>query len=110
MAPFSHFPHFELHANDNKQGTPADGGFITHGAWLRNSEVRHYIAKRGGRWHVVMVFVAANNPFQFLCREINNYESEQKARTAAQLLQRGAAKDARGTLKSNLNAFHICYN
>ncbi|MCU0427369.1 MAG: hypothetical protein MUF71_17270 [Candidatus Kapabacteria bacterium] len=110
MAPSSHFPHFELQFHDNKHGTPADAGFITQGIWLQNSEVRHYVFQRRGRWHVVMVFIAVSNPFQFLCREINHYESEQKACNAAQILQRGAAKDARGTLKSNTNAFHICSN
>jgi hypothetical protein len=104
-------PHFELHECDsNKQGTPQDGRFIIDGAWLHNSEVRHYIRHRRGRWHVIMVFVAVENPFQFICREITDYESEQKARYNAQLLQRGAAKDARGTLKTNTNAFHICPN
>lgn len=110
MATAPHFPHFELLLNDNKQGTPADGGFIMHGAWLQNTEVRHYIAKKRGRWHVMMVFVAIGNPFQFLCREINHYDTEHNARSAAELLRRSAAKDARGTLKSNTNAFHICNN
>ena len=33
-----------------------------------------------------------------------------KALTFAKILQRGIRKDARGTLKSNRNAFNICAN
>ena len=78
--------------------------------WLMNTEVRYNLQKQKGLWQLTMVYISINNPFKLLCRKIDSYSSEKKAKIFAEILQRGIRKDARGTLKTNKNAFHICDN
>ena len=101
------FPDFNM---DSNQGNRTDLLFLQTDAWLRDTEVRYRIVHTRSRWFLTMVFVAIDNPYRFLCREIDSYESEKKAEIYAQLFQRGIRKDARGTLKTNENAFNICDN
>ena len=68
--------------------------------------LRHYKSQ----WHLTMIYIAIENPFKLICRKIDTYSSETKALTFAKILQRGIRKDARGTLKTNLDAFHLCDN
>lgn len=75
-----------------------------------DTEVKYRIIERNGRWHLTMVYVAVHDPFQLLCRAIDSYHSEKRALVFAGILQRGIRKDARGTLKTNSNAFHFCDN
>jgi hypothetical protein len=96
--------------NDSKQGNSKDLLFLKNDAWLKDTEVRYRIVRNHGRWFLSMLFVWIDNPYRFLCRKIDNYETERKAEMYAQLFQRGIRKDARGTLKMNENAFNICNN
>lgn len=96
--------------NDSKQGEIKDFLFLEKDGWLRDTEVRYRIVHTRSRWYLTMVFIAIENPYRFLSRAIDNYNSEKKALIYAQLFQRGIRKDARGTLKTNENAFNICHN
>lgn len=91
-------------------GRPADLQLLTEGRWLMNTEVRYFIQEKRSRWHLTMVYIAVDNPLKLICRKIDTYSSEQKALTFAKILQRGIRKDARGTLKTNRDAFNICAN
>ena len=93
-----------------KPGHKRDMDFLKKDEWLMNTEVRYHLQKRKGLWVLSMVYIAVENPMKFLCRKIDAYPSEKKALTFAKILQRGIRKDARGTLKSNRNAFNICAN
>lgn len=92
------------------RGRPEDLHLLSEDAWLMNTEVRYLLQERRSRWHLAMVYVAVDNPFKLICRKIDTYPSEKKALTFAKILQRGIRKDARGTLKTNRDAFHICAN
>lgn len=98
---------FPFQFTDETIGYLCDFQFIEEGKWLKDSEVRYYISFQKGRWHLVMVFVWIETPLQFICREIDNYESEKKALIYAELFKRGMQKDARGTQKTNEN--NICF-
>ena len=74
------------------------------------ASMRYHLQKKRGLWELSMIYIAIENPMKFLCRKIDAYSSEKKAITFAKILQRGIRKDARGTLKSNQNAFNICAN
>jgi hypothetical protein len=96
--------------NDSTQGNKKDLLFLQTDAWLKNTEVRYRIVKSQSRWFLSMLFIAIDNPYRFICRKIDNYETEKKAEMYAILFQRGIRKDARGTLKTDENAFNICHN
>ena len=91
-------------------GKATDLKVLEEDKWLMNTEVRYNLQKQKGLWQLTMVYIAINNPFKLLCRKIDSYPSEKKAKIFAEILQRGIRKDARGTLKTNKNAFHICDN
>ena len=79
-------------------------------SWLIDTEVRYQLQERKSAWYLTMVFVDARNAMRFITRRIDVYYSRHKAETYAKILQRGIRKDARGTLKSDWNAFRICTN
>jgi hypothetical protein len=83
---------------------------LTEEAWLIDTEVCYCLQARNSAWHLRMVFVDVHNAMRFISRKIDVYYSEQKALTYAKILQRGIRKDARGTLKSEWDAFRICTN
>lgn len=85
-------------------------GLLTEEGWLMDTEVRYCLQARNSAWHLTMVFVDVRNAMRFITRKIDVYYSEQKALTYAKILQRGIRKDARGTLKSEWDAFRICTN
>ncbi len=91
-------------------GKAMDLDFLENDGWLMDTEVRYHLQKRKGLWQLAMIYIATQNPFKLLCRKIDSYPSEKKAKIFAEILQRGIRKDARGTLKTNKNAFHICDN
>lgn len=91
-------------------GKPIDFKLLQEDRWLMNTEVKYLLEKKNGLWHLTMVYVAIENPLKFICRKIDVYNSEKKAKTFASILQRGIRKDARGTLKTNQNAINICNN
>ncbi|MEM6726192.1 MAG: hypothetical protein AAF598_19265 [Bacteroidota bacterium] len=103
-------PNLPIEEFPESPGNANDLSFIEDGGWLLNTEVRYLIQERRSRWHVYMVFVAVENPMKLICRHIDSYHSIQKAETFAKIFQRGIRKDARGTLKSDVNAFNICNN
>lgn len=107
MASLPELPSFD---SPDSNGTLEDFFFLKDDKWLIDTEVRYLIFAKNSRWHVAMIYISIHNPLQFLCRKIDEYPSEQKAKTFAKLLQRGIRKDARGTLKINTDAFNICTN
>ncbi len=91
-------------------GKPVDLRLLREDGWLMNTEVKYLLSKKNGLWHLTMIYVALKNPLKFICRKIDAYNSEKKAKTYASILQRGIRKDARGTLKTNQDAINICNN
>ena len=91
-------------------GAPCDLQLLGNDRWLMNTEVCYWLQARKSQWHLTMIYVAVENPLKFICRKIDVYNSEKKAITFAKILQRGIRKDARGTLKTNRNAFNFCNN
>ncbi len=91
-------------------GTPEDFKLLKEDQWLMNTEVQYQLVERKGLWHLTMIYIAIDNPFKLICKKIDTYNSEKKAKTFASILQRGIRKDARGTLKTNRDAFNICSN
>lgn len=99
-----------MYEEDSRLGNVSDLKFMIQATWLRDSEVRYIIKCHRSRWQVSLIFIDIHDPFRFLIRSLNHYETESKARTYAQIFQRSAQKDARGTLKTDENAFNICKN
>ncbi|MEM8525459.1 MAG: hypothetical protein AAGG68_12535 [Bacteroidota bacterium] len=91
-------------------GATTDFGLLKEDRWLMDTEVQYQLLERNGLWHLTMIYIAVDNPMKFICRKIDIYNSEKRAKTFASILQRGIRKDARGTLKTNKNAFYICDN
>lgn len=91
-------------------GKPIDMSLLKENRWLINTEVKYHLIEKSGLWHLTMIYVAVENPLKFMCRKIDTYHSEKKAKTFASILQRGIRKDARGTLKTNHDALNICDN
>jgi hypothetical protein len=103
-------PDFRYRFTDSLRGNGTDFRVLREERWLRDTEVKYRIVGRNSRWWLTIVFVAISNPYQVRCRLVGSYDSERKALIYARLLQRGIRKDARGTLKVDENAFHICLN
>lgn len=95
---------------DSRLGSPRDLQFLEEDKWLLDTEVRYFILEKRRRWQVFMLFISVENPYRFLCKFIDDYNTKNKAQNYADILQRGIRKDARGTLKTNEYDFHICYN
>ncbi len=91
-------------------GKQEDLSFFIEDDWLLDTEVIYNIHKENGRWVVYLVFASIHNSFKLISKKINSFHSEARARLCAELYQRGARKDPRGTLKVNLHDFNICYN
>lgn len=91
-------------------GSASDFNFLKEDQWLMNTEVKYQLLEKNGLWHLTMIYIAVDNPMQFMCRKIDVYNSERKAKTYASILQRGIRKDPRGTLKTNKDAIYICKN
>ena len=103
-------PNIPFRSTKEVAGEATDFGLLQSDRWLMDTEVRYHLQKRKGLWDLTMIYVAIDNPFKLICRKIDSYPSEKKAKIFAEILQRGIRKDARGTLKTNKNAFHICDN
>ena len=81
---------------------------LANDKWLMNTEVRYRLVERKSQWHLSMIYIAVENPLKLICRKIDTYNSEKKAKTFAEIMMRGIRKDARGTLKTNRDGFHFC--
>ena len=103
-------PNIPFAETPERPGSRLDMKLLQEDRWLVNTEVRYHIMERRSQWHLTMIYIALENPLKFICRKIDVYYSEKKALTFAKILQRGIRKDARGSLKTNRNAFHICTN
>ncbi len=103
-------PHIPLEFNAETPGRREDLQLFVDDRWLMNTEVRYLLQKRKGLWELTMLYISVLDPLKFICRKIDTYSSEKKAKTFAQILQRGIRKDARGTLKTNRDAFNFCDN
>jgi hypothetical protein len=93
---------------DSRLGQAADLGILAQGQWLKDSAVSYLVVPRRGRWLVTMVFGWSQDPLRLLCRRIDSYPTEARARANADLLQRNIQKDPRGTLKIDHDAFCFC--
>lgn len=91
-------------------GDIGDLKLLREDKWLMDTEVKYILKEKNGLWFLTMIYISIQNPFRFICKKIDVYNSEKKAKTFAKILQRGIRKDARGTLKTNQNAFNICQN
>ena len=91
-------------------GDIGDLKLLREDKWLMDTEVKYNLKEKKGLWYLTMIYVSIHNPFKLICKKIDVYNSENKAKTFADILQRGIRKDARGTLKTNENAFNICDN
>lgn len=94
----------------NTLGSKEDLSFFKEDDWLLDTEVIFNIHEERGRWTVYLVFASIHNSFKLIRKKINSFHSEARARLCAELYQRRARKDPRGTLKVNLHDFNICYN
>ncbi|NRA51274.1 MAG: hypothetical protein HRU12_19275 [Phaeodactylibacter sp.] len=103
-------PALQIHEVPESSGADEALDLLAQEEWLMDTEVRYCIQSRNSAWHLMMVFVDLRNAMRFITRKIDVYYSERKALTYAKILQRGIRKDARGTLKSEWNAFRICSN
>ncbi len=91
-------------------GTKADLYILTDEAWLHNAQVSYHIQHKKGRWHLSMLFIHQENPLVLRIRHLENYSTETQAIRYAELFQRGIQRDARGTFKTNYDAFNFCKN
>jgi len=91
-------------------GEIQDFSLLQEDKWLVNTEVNYLLFKRNGLWHLTMIYIAIENPLKLICRKIDVYNSEKKAKLFASILQRAIRKDARGTLKTNQDVINICNN
>ena len=91
-------------------GTKVDLALLLEDKWLMDTEVRYYIREWNSLWYLTMLYIAIDDPLKLICRTIDVYPSKKKAITFAQILQRGIRKDARGTLKTDRDAFNFCDN
>ena len=91
-------------------GTRTDMHFLANSDWLLDTQVTYDIQYEKGSWSVYLVFASIHDAFTFVCRKINSFYSEARAKICAQFYQRCARKDPRGNLNVNLNEFNICHN
>ena len=91
-------------------GTEADLQCLQSEGWLLNAVVQYKVTERKSRFWVSLIYVDSQNPFYIRIRQIDHYPTLKKAEQFAQLMQRGASRDPRGTFKLNTNAFYICAN
>ena len=103
-------PNIPLHSTPETPGKKEDFYLMVNDKWLINTEVKYRLEEKNNLWHLTMIYIAVDNPLKFICRKIDTYYSEKKAITFANILQRGIRKDARGTLKTNNDAFNFCNN
>lgn len=103
-------PNIPFHTCPEVTGSQRDFRVLKEDKWLMNTEVKYRLQAKNSLWHLTMIYIAIDNPLKFICRKIDTYNSEKKAITFAKILQRGIRKDARGTLKTNQNAFNFCDN
>ena len=101
------FPSFK---NDCTSGSGNDLIFLFDDRWLKQTEVRYFVKNEKGRWQVFLVFIFVQNPYQFLCRRIENYDSNSKAVMFAEYFRRSAVQSTQRILKINEDAFNICKN
>jgi len=103
-------PDLPLKVIQEISGSRLDLALLKNEKWLINTEVCYWIQERKSQWHLNMLYISIDDPLKFICRKIDTYNSEKKAITFAEILQRGIRKDTRGILKTNRNAFNFCDN
>ncbi|MEM9917438.1 MAG: hypothetical protein AAF990_05045 [Bacteroidota bacterium] len=103
-------PNLPSFSSPESLGKPADLKLLLEDRWLIDTEVRYLLEEKRSLWYLSMLYIAVDNPLKFICKKIDTYPTEKKAKTFAKILQRGIRKDARGTLKTNTDAFHFCDN
>ena len=103
-------PDIPFHSTSEMLGDIMDFKLLKEDKWLMNTEVKYLLQEKKSQWHLTMIYIAIENPLKFICRKIDTYNSEKKASTFANILQRSIRKDKRGTLKTNRNAFNFCDN
>jgi hypothetical protein len=79
-------------------------------AWLLDAEVQYKIEEIKSRWEVSLIFIDTKDPSHVLVRKIGDYRTQKLAEIYAQIMQKNAAKDVRGTQKVNKDDYHINNN
>lgn len=97
-------------SEDQQVGKQTDLFVLGMGEWLKKTEVSYRLSKRRNRWHVYLLFIWVEDPFQISIKYIAQYPTREKAIIYAQLFQRSARRGPRGTLQANQDAFFICLN
>lgn len=103
-------PDFPRYPEPEVPGEAIDMLLLAEDSWLMDTEVMYFLRAWKNRWYLTIVYVCLTDPMKLICRRIDDYPSAKKALTFAKILQRGIRKDARGTLKTNRNAFNLCDN
>lgn len=98
-----------LHFTD-KAGEASDMAFIGEDDWLSDTAVIENVIRRKGAWEIHLLFAHYKAPLKFLSRLITSNACPKRAAMMAHFMRRLAAKDQRGTLKINLNDFHLPTN
>jgi hypothetical protein len=95
---------------ENELGTKEDQKILIEEAWLHTAQVSYQITHKRSRWCLSILFINQKNPMRLRLRYLDDYSSEKQAQCYAQLFQRGIQRDARGTFKTNNDAFNFCKN
>ncbi|MEL6591169.1 MAG: hypothetical protein AAFQ87_18400 [Bacteroidota bacterium] len=99
-----------IEPTEEQLGKLIDLNWLEEGLWLQDSEVKPFILPLRSQWHVFMVFFSIRQELKLIVRRIAAYPTQKKAEQFASIFQRGIRKDARGTIKRNRYAYHICDN
>jgi hypothetical protein len=97
-------------SENDLQGGEADLKVLQEDNWLMDSAVIPRVVKIAGMWRVSLVMAWQKDPLQLVCRYINSYPTEAKARLHADMYCRTAQKDERGTQKITWHDQDICTN
>lgn len=65
--------------------------------WLLDAAVQFNVREINSRWQVLLIFKDTKDPNRFLVKKIAIYKSKNLAEIVGKSMQRGAAKDNRGT-------------
>ena len=102
-------PNFNF-AKEDSLGTFHDLNVLVEEGWLMNTEVKCHIRWTKGMWEVALVFIAVDNPLQFVKWAISRCPTYEKAKVFGDHYRRIAGKDTRGYLKANFEILQICFN
>lgn len=94
----------------DRLGLHGDLFFLRDDQWLSDTAVIEQVSAHKGLWVISLVFAHHKTPMKFLTRRITTHSCPKRAGMMAFYMRRLAAKDQRGTLKVDLDSFHILLN